>query len=92
VDYLFGYDATAEIMDDWMYEQVSQTYALDSETQDFLQKSNPWALRDIATRLFEAATRGLWKYPDAQTLDALRDVLLRTEADIEGRSERGNDG
>jgi cobaltochelatase CobN len=92
VDYLFGYDATAEIMDDWMYEQVSQAYALDVETQDFLRKSNPWALRDIATRLFEAATRGLWKHPASQTLDALRDVLLNTEADIEGRSERGSDG
>lgn len=88
VDYLFGYDATAEVMDDWMYEQVSQTYALDAETQDFLRKSNPWALRDIVSRLFEAATRGMWKSPDAQVVDALRDVLLSTEADIEGRSER----
>ncbi len=92
VDYLFGYDATAEVMDDWMYEQVSQSYALDTEMQDFLRKSNPWALRDIATRLFEAATRGMWKHPDAQTLDALRNVLLRTEADIEGRNERESDG
>jgi cobaltochelatase CobN len=92
VDYLFGYDATAEVMEDWMYEQVSQTYALDSETQNFLRKSNPWALRDIATRLFEAATRGMWKHPDSQILDALRDVLLRTEADIEGRGERESDG
>ncbi len=87
VDYLFGYDATAEVMDDWMYEQISQAYALDAETQNFLRKSNPWALRDIVTRLFEAATRGMWKYPVSQLLDALRDVLLMTEADIEGRSE-----
>jgi cobaltochelatase CobN len=87
VDYLFGYDATAEVMDDWMYEQVSQTYALDAQTQDFLRQSNPWALRDIVTRLFEAATRGMWKHPDSQVLGALREVLLKTEADIEGRNE-----
>ncbi|TMC15529.1 MAG: hypothetical protein E6J34_21960, partial [Chloroflexi bacterium] len=62
-------------------------YALDEQMQDFLSKSNPWALRDIATRLFEAATRGLWKHPAPQLLDALRDVLLSTEADIEARSE-----
>ncbi|MBA2395215.1 MAG: cobaltochelatase subunit CobN [Ktedonobacteraceae bacterium] len=92
VDYLFGYDATAEVMDDWMYEQVAQTYALEAETQDFLRKSNPWALRDIATRLFEANTRGMWEHPDEQTLDALRDVLLRAESDIEGRNEDGRDG
>lgn len=88
VDYLFGYDATAEVMDDWMYEQVSQTYALDAQTQHFLRQSNPWALRDIVTRLFEAATRGMWKHPDSQVLDALRDVLLETEADIEVRNEK----
>ncbi|HTK05962.1 MAG TPA: cobaltochelatase subunit CobN [Ktedonobacteraceae bacterium] len=87
VDYLFGYDATSQVMEDWMYEQVSQSYAFDAETQDFLRKSNPWALRDIATRLFEAATRGLWKQPEPETLEALRDVLLQTEADIEGRGE-----
>src|SRR5205814_7202314 len=47
VDYLFGYDATSQVMDDWMYEQVSHAYALDAQTQQFLRKSNPWALRDI---------------------------------------------
>ena len=67
-------------------------YALDTETQDFLRKSNPWALRDIATRLFEAATRSMWKHPDSQIMDALRDILLSTEADIEGRSEKEHDG
>jgi cobaltochelatase CobN len=87
VDYLFGYDATSSIMEDWMYEQTSQAYALDAEIQNFLRQSNPWALRDIVTRLFEAANRGLWKQPATETLDALRDVLLSAEADIEGRSE-----
>jgi cobaltochelatase CobN len=87
VDYLFGYDATSSIMEDWMYEQTSQAYALDPETQNFLRQSNPWALRDIVTRLFEAATRGLWKQPAAETLDALQEVLLSAEADIESRSE-----
>ena len=87
MDYLFGYDATSEVMDDWMYEQVSQAYALDAQTQQFLRKSNPWALRDIVTRLFEAKARGLWERPDPAVLEALRDVLLEAEADIEGRSE-----
>jgi cobaltochelatase CobN len=88
VDYLFGYDATSSIMEDWMYEQTAQAYALNPETQQFLHQSNPWALRDIVTRLFEAASRGLWQQPAAETLDALQAVLLSAEADIEGRSER----
>ena len=87
MDYLFGYDATSEVMEDWMYEQVSHAYALEEQTQQFLRQSNPWALRDIVTRLFEAHERGLWESPDPALLDALRDVLLSAEGDIEGRSE-----
>ena len=26
VDYLFGYDATAKVVDDWMYEELARTY------------------------------------------------------------------
>ncbi len=87
MDYLFGYDATSQVMEDWMYEQVAHAYALEEQTQQFLHQSNPWALRDIVTRLFEAKERGLWKSPDLALLDALRDVLLDAEGDIEGRSE-----
>ncbi len=87
VDYLFGYDATSGIMEDWMYERVAHDYAFDPATRTFLRASNPWALQDIATRLFEAAERKLWRNPDAATLAALRGVLLEAEGDIEGRSE-----
>ena len=37
MDYLFGYDATSDIMDGWMYERVAQTYVLETETQEFAQ-------------------------------------------------------
>jgi len=87
VDYLFGYDATATVMEDWMYERIAHAYALETQTQQFLRTSNPWALRDIAARLIEAAERGLWKQPDPATLQALQHVLLSAEADIERRSE-----
>jgi cobaltochelatase CobN len=85
VDYLFGYDATADVVDDWMYERVAQSYVLDSGSRDFLSQSNPWALRDIAARLLEAAGRGLWEQPNQQLLDGLRDAMLGVEGDIEGR-------
>ena len=63
VDYLFGYDATAGVVDDWMYEQLAASYVFDAQTSAFLRKSNPWALRGIAERLLEAADRGLWAEP-----------------------------
>ena len=87
VDYLFGYDATSDIMDDWMYARVAETYALDPAMQDFMRKSNPWALKDIASRLLEAADRGLWEKP-GEMVARLQSVFLQTEGDIEGRAEQ----
>ncbi|HET6501170.1 MAG TPA: cobaltochelatase subunit CobN [Amycolatopsis sp.] len=84
VDYLFGFDATAGVVEDWMYEQLSREYVLDQQNQDFLARANPWALRGIIERLSEAADRGLWAEPDPDLLAELRDVYLRTEGDLEG--------
>ncbi|MBW8737016.1 MAG: cobaltochelatase subunit CobN [Streptomyces turgidiscabies] len=84
VDYLFGYDATAGVVDDWMYEKLSAEYVFSPENQDFMRKSNPWALRGITERLLEAAERGLWAEPDQETLDRLRQTYLELEGDLEG--------
>ncbi|WP_158886961.1 cobaltochelatase subunit CobN [Amycolatopsis anabasis] len=84
VDYLFGFDATAGVVDDWMYQKLSESYVLDAENQEFLTKANPWALRGIIERLTEAADRGLWAEPDPDTLAQLREVYLRLEGDLEG--------
>jgi cobaltochelatase CobN len=85
VDYLFGYDATAGVVQDWMYEQLAASYVFDEETRAFMEQSNPWALRGITERLMEAASRGLWEAPDPKTLDQLRQVYLDMEGDLESR-------
>jgi cobaltochelatase CobN len=84
VDYLFGYDATAGVMADWMYERLSAEYVLDDENRKFMAESNPWALHGMAERLLEAAGRGMWAQPEQATLDGLRAVLLETEGELEG--------
>lgn len=84
VDYLFGYDATAGVVDDWMYEKLSAEYVFDETNRDFMKKSNPWALRGISERLLEAAERGLWAEPDAETLERLRATYLELEGELEG--------
>jgi cobaltochelatase CobN len=83
VDYLFGYDATAGVVQDWMYEQLAASYVFDEENRAFMERSNPWALRGITERLLEAADRGLWEAPDQKTLDQLRQVYLDMEGDLE---------
>ncbi|TDO11932.1 cobaltochelatase CobN [Mycobacterium sp. BK086] len=85
VDYLFGYDATAGVMADWMYEQLTEKYVLDPENRKFMNESNPWALHGMSERLLEAVGRGMWENPDPATLDGLRQVLLETEGDLEAR-------
>lgn len=85
VDYLFGYDATTGLMDDWMYETLTNTYVGDPENREFFQKSNPWALRDISERLMEAAERGLWEQPSAESMELLRSTFLEMEGELEDR-------
>jgi cobaltochelatase CobN len=85
VDYLFGYDATAGVVTDWMYESLARTYALDEENQAFLRHANPWALRGIVEKLTEAADRGLWAEPDPDLLAELAQVYLDVEGDLEDR-------
>ncbi len=87
VDYLFGYDATAGVVDDWMYAEVTRRYALDAAMQEFFRHSNPWGLRDIAERLLEAADRGMWAAPDPALLAGLRDVYLAMDGELEGRQD-----
>lgn len=83
VDYLFGFDATAGVVGDWMYEKLTESYVLDEVNQEFLRQANPWALRGIVERLNEAADRGLWEEPDPELLARMREVYLSLEGDLE---------
>jgi cobaltochelatase CobN len=85
VDYLYGYDATAHVVEDWMYEQVTAAYVADAEVRKFFEASNPWALRSIAERLLEAVDRGLWERPSPEALANLRAALLEAEGWEESR-------
>ena len=87
VDYMFGYDATAQVIEDWMYEDVTESYVLDPETQQFFRQSNPWALRGIVERLLEAIERGMWEDPSPEIREKLTQLYLELEADLEARQE-----
>jgi cobaltochelatase CobN len=87
VDYLFGYDATAQVIDDWMYRQVAEKYVLDETSREFCERSNPWALREMTGRLLEAAERGMWGEPDPETLARLKAAYLANEGLLEEKGE-----
>ena len=77
-------DATAHVVEDWMYERVTDAYVADPDVRKFFERSNPWALRAIAERLLEAHERGLWR-ATAGALDTLRSALLEAEGWEEAR-------
>ena len=83
VDYLFAYDATANCVEDFMYQGVAEAYLFDETVQQFIQEKNPWALRDMAERLLEANQRGLWQNVNSNTLDNLRNIVHDAERKIE---------
>jgi cobaltochelatase CobN len=83
VDYLFGYDATARVVEDWMYERVTEAYVGDPALRRFFEESNPWALRSIAERLLEADRRGMW-----EASETARKTLVDAVLAAEGWEER----
>ncbi len=85
VDSVFGFAATAGVVTDWMFEAVAEKFAMGAG-REFLERTNPWALNAIAERLLEAEQRGLWS-AEAETLEALRSVLIASEAAIEGHAD-----
>ncbi|MDF9717449.1 cobaltochelatase subunit CobN [Nocardioides sp. ChNu-99] len=85
VDYLFGFDATAGVVGDHMYDALARAYVLDEDVQAFLRQSNPWALRGMVERLSEAAERGMWAEPDPEVVAEMQRVYLEVEGEIEDR-------
>jgi cobaltochelatase CobN len=84
LDYLFAYDASTGRVPDWSYGAITEQWLNDPEVLEFLRRSNPWALRDMAERLLEAHHRGLWDGATQDELAHVRQLLLDAEALVEG--------
>ncbi|MEE8393045.1 MAG: cobaltochelatase subunit CobN, partial [Rhodospirillales bacterium] len=61
VDYMFAFAATAKCVKDHHFDAVFDAYLADQEVRDFLQESNPAALKEMSEKLLEAQERGLWR-------------------------------
>ena len=83
----YQWDATSEIMEDWMYEKYAEKYALDPEMQKWMQEVNPWALHRITEVLLEAEQRGLWN-AKIETKEALQELFLSMEGELEERGDK----
>jgi len=86
MDYVFGWEATADVIEDWMWDDISDKFVLDPDMQQWLKEVNPYALQNMTERLLEAVDRGLWEASDERK-DELKQIYLDIEGVIEEENE-----
>lgn len=82
-----GWSATTGQVQPWVYQQLTQTFMLDTEMRERLAELNPKASARVANRLLEAHRRSYWT-PDDSVLEALRAAGDALEDRLEGIQER----
>src|SRR5437867_709206 len=78
----FGWSATADAVDPWIYTEIANTFLLDPVMFNRLQELNPHSVRSLMKRLLEAHDRGYWN-PDEEILEKLRDLVDNLERHLE---------
>jgi magnesium chelatase subunit H len=79
----FGWSATADAVDDWIYDEVAATFVLDERMLERLRSLNPDSARTLVGRLLEASGRGFWS-AEQSVLDQLQAVFSSLEDKLEG--------
>ena len=83
LDYLYAYDATTELVSDWCYTQIYNSWICDDNLKTFFIENNPWALRDLSQRFLEIINRKMWNDYTPEILDNLKQIVNMTDAKIE---------
>jgi magnesium chelatase subunit H len=79
----FGWSATADAVDDWVYSEVANTFLFDESMLERLRDLNPHSAHSLVQRLLEANGRGYWDVDD-DVLEKLRDIGRSLEDQLEG--------
>lgn len=79
----FGWSATADAVDDWVYSEVAKTFVFDESMLDRLRDLNPHSAHGLVQRLLEASARGYWDV-EQSVLDQLREIARSLEDQLEG--------
>jgi magnesium chelatase subunit H len=79
----FGWSATADAVDDWIYSEVANTFLFDESMLERLRDLNPHSAHSLVQRLLEANGRGYWDVEDS-VLEKLRDISRSLEEQLEG--------
>jgi magnesium chelatase subunit H len=79
----YGWSATADAVEGWVYDDVAETFLLDEDMRRRMAEANPHATAGIARRLLEAQGRGFWDASD-EMIDQLREIYGNLEDQMEG--------
>ena len=79
----FGWSATADAVDDWIYSEVANTFLFDESMLERLRDLNPHSAHSLVQRLLEANSRGYWDV-DPDVLEKLREISRSLEDQLEG--------
>ena len=79
----FGWSATADAVDEWVYSEVANTFVFDDEMLERLRSLNPHSAHSLVRRLLEANGRGYWD-AEQSSLNKLREISRSLEDQLEG--------
>src|SRR5215831_6650824 len=79
----FGWSATANAVDPWVYDEIAKTFVLDEQMLDRLRDANPHSTHSLVGRLLEAKGRGFWE-ADESVIEKLKSVFAGLEDQLEG--------
>ncbi|MCS6888168.1 MAG: magnesium chelatase subunit H [Chloroflexus sp.] len=91
VNHTYGWSATANAVEGWVYDEIAATYALDDAMRERMAALNPAAAAGVVRRLLEAAGRGFWAADEA-TLNRLQEIYHDLEDRLEGITEERSVG
>lgn len=83
IDYLYAFDATTEVVSNWCYQEIYNSWLCDKDLKNFFLDNNPWALRDISQRFLEIINRDMWDNPSSDVLENLKKIILKADSIIE---------
>jgi len=86
---VYGWEASTQEVDDWIFDDIAETFVNNDEMRQFFEENNPYALEEITRRLLEAEQRGLWN-ADQLILDKLKNNYLEIESWMEEQAGEGD--
>lgn len=87
LDYTFGWSATSDAVDEWVYREVHRTYVENDDVRRRMQEANAPSYQALVGRLAEAEGRGFW-HPTAEEHMRLRERQSALEDQLEGVASR----